>query len=789
MYVSRLDWNCIVPMAPKKHLFHAGKRKFNGHNVQKRTKLKKDKFDFRNSSYVKERDAKNEEIEARRRMIEEEKLRQRLRETDSSGEDELDPEWALLATFPGFEKYLKSVVTSSDSESSKISNTKDEERRKKKKKKEIKKIKNKKHDKIKDETSETDDDKSLYTNTKENIISLKENYDDFEDAETSREDAGLLKDPFSLHLRNDMDDKLYQAVSVIPQVVETTTLLWPVLGNLIYQIPKPLGQEKNQLMNARKFLDDEDKQYTNYGKIPSLIKTIDWNKLYVKSQIQNNLIKANPSTRDDIDKDYVGLTPLQKELFSVINNYQDLYYPGRTFSNADQIRFVYCLHVINHVLKTRTKILHHNTKLAKSNRNGMGEVPDEYRDQGLMRPKVLIIVPFKYSCLKIVEMFISILMGEDKGGAVINKLRFMEDFTGNELTISKRNPKPEDYKLTLQGNIDDKFKIGIAITKKALKLYTKFYSSDIIIASPLGLRRVIGAEGEAERDYDFLSSIELLIMDQIDVVTMQNWDHLNHVLDHMHLQPKKSHDIDYARLRSWCVNGWTKYYRQTLIFSNIELPHINVILNRKCFNYAGRIKVANRIEPGSIRQVIIKVPQVFYKFDATDVVQAIDARMEFFLKEMLPRYKDPIMNHTLIYVPCYFDFISLRNRMMKEELSFVQICEYTEDRKVARARDTFFHSDAHFLLYTERWHFYRRTRIKSIRHLVFYQPPTYPHFYSEMCNLMQREYQNPRAGSDNNMSVSVLYNKFDALALARIVGQNRVVKMITSEEKVHTITC
>ncbi|XP_011644927.1 digestive organ expansion factor homolog [Pogonomyrmex barbatus] len=784
-------------MAPMgKQSLRGKKRKF---HAQNRPKSKKEKFDLRTTSYIQERKVKNKEIEARRRIVEKETTRRRLAEIESSEEEEEVDSWLLyLSKLSGYkhknliDKLRKPIVTSSESEDE-DSNTRDknETNKTEKKKKKLKKLEKRKIEEEKSEESEANEESvaNEELSDQDEMITINMKEDDYEDDETAQEDAGHLRDPFSLHLRNDMDDELYKAVSSTPQVTEATTLSWPILGNLVCQIPKPPVDPNNKPLKIKKLLDDE-KQYTNYGKVPSLIENIDWNKLYVKSQIQNNLIKANYNNiKNTIEKDSVPLTPLQRELFSVINNYQDLHYPERTFSNSDEIRFVYCLHVINHVLKTRTKILHHSAKLAKSNCSGMGEVPDEYKDQGLVRPKVLIIVPFKHSCLKIVEMFISILFGEDKGGSVINKLRFMEDFTGNELAMPKKNPKPEDYKLNLQGNIDDKFKIGMAITKKTLKLYTNFYSSDIIIGSPLGLRRVVGAEGETVRDYDFLSSIELLIMDQIDLVLMQNWDHLYQVLDYMHLQPKKSHDIDYSRLRSWCVNGWTKYYRQTLIFSSIETPYINTLLIKKCSNYAGQVKVANALEPGSIHKVKIKVPQVFYRFDASDLCQAIDSRLDFFLKEILPRYTDPIYNHTLIYIPCYFDFVYLRNRMMKEKMSFAMISEYTEDRKVARARDMFFHSDAHFLLYTERWHFWRRTRVKGIRHLIFYQLPTYPHFYSEMCNLMDNLYQNPRAGSEYNMSITVIYNKFDAITLAQIVGQNRATKMIESESKVHTIKC
>lgn len=97
----------------------------------------------------------------------------------------------------------------------------------------------------------------------------------------------------------------------------------------------------------------------------------------------------------------------------------------------------------------------------------------------------------------------------------------------------------------------------------------------------------------------------------------------------------------------------------------------------------------------------------------------------------------------------------------------------------------FFHSGAHYLIYSERAHFFRRTRIKGIRHLIFYQPPTWPNFYSEMINLMQEAYQNPRDGCAGSMTVTVLYTKYDMMQISSIIGSERASKLATSEKTTH----
>lgn len=67
----------------------------------------------------------------------------------------------------------------------------------------------------------------------------------------------------------------------------------------------------------------------------------------------------------------------------------------------------------------------------------------------------------------------------------------------------------------MSGNTDDCFRIGIGLAKKSLKLYTKFEESDILLCSPVGLRMIIGDQEGGLRDFNFLSSIEVLIVDKV----------------------------------------------------------------------------------------------------------------------------------------------------------------------------------------------------------------------------------------------------------------------------------
>ncbi|KAL3289839.1 hypothetical protein HHI36_023230 [Cryptolaemus montrouzieri] len=586
-------------------------------------------------------------------------------------------------------------------------------------------------------------------------------------------------DPFMKHFMNELHPNLLESISASPPNVRTTTVFWPNLGELIIKIPLC---SKTVVPQDCKTILGEEKNFNEGGQLPKVynLQQTTLVDMHIKLQIVNNLVKIKaPEYSETKNGHEEFMTPLQNEIFSIINNYQDLEYTQRTFENAEDIRFVYCLHIVNHILKTRTKILNHNAKLADTS-----DMSDDYRDQGLVRPKVLVIVPFKESALKIISLLETILMNDDKGH-VMNKKRFLEEYTGNEIPMPKKNPKPLDFQTTFVGNTSDDFKIGISITKKSLKLFADFYSADIIIGSPLGLRTVIGAEGESERNFDFLASIEILLLDQTEIFMMQNWDHLVHIFDHLHLQPKEFHGTDFSRVRLWCLAGQAKFYRQTLIFSSINLPEISSLFNKKCSNFAGYIKVRNIIETGSISRILVQLPHRFYKFTANNLAESIDKRFEFFTNNILPHHRTTQMRQTMIFISDYFDYVKLRNYFKKEMLTFTQICEYSKPEKVARARDMFFHGDACFMLYTERFHFYNRISLKGIRHIIFYSPPHFPHFYSELCNLMQEALMNKKIGHSTNMTVSVIYSKYDFNYLSAIVSSERAQSMLKSENNVH----
>ena len=320
-----------------------------------------------------------------------------------------------------------------------------------------------------------------------------------------------------------------------------------------------------------------------------------------------------------------------------------------------------------------------------------------------------------------------------------------------------------------------------------------------------------------DRDYDFLSSIELLIVDNADVLMMQNWEHMASILEHMHMQPKKSHETDFSRVRYSFLDGHARFYRQTLVFSRIPAPAINALFNKHCHNYAGKCQIdllaSARYQTGTICHIAYPLAQVFHRVECDSPLELPNARFQFFVDKVthlssressslflfnlilhsiilstfvkiLPRFRDEMMSHTLIFISSYFDFVRIRNYFKKNDVNSMNISEYSDNKSIDRARYLFYHGKVHFLLLTERFHFYKRYKLRGISHLIFYDLPHYAEYYSNFCNYLPdpKRFKN---GALENFSSTVLYSKFDAQRLCAVVGRNRATHMLNSDKSVH----
>ncbi|KAL3320069.1 hypothetical protein Ciccas_001258 [Cichlidogyrus casuarinus] len=381
-----------------------------------------------------------------------------------------------------------------------------------------------------------------------------------------------------------------------------------------------------------------------------------------------------------------------------------------------------------------------------------------------------------------------------KGAVVSNKKRFDQDFSpieGLENESKKTSNKPDDFKHLFSNNTDDHFRIGLTIAKKSVKLYSPFADSDVIVASPLGLKTIIDSD-EEDKELDIqniTASIEMLVIDRAEFLLMQNWKNVQLVVSQLNQRPTISKFPNPARIRLAHLAGLGKHYRQSLVFSSIDSPFIELLT--ACFsNFEGLAyfpyvpsfpKNMTTFIPHWIHStqesfteptMNLKTIPFFVKeaksskdleivkndtFPSEDsfgnhIVTTYEnihsnqdynnlkgsaipsARVAAFRQRILPRLIRGNDKRVLIYVPDFYDAEILKMMLQKEGLEFCYINEYSSDIEGDRFRSLFGDGKIRILMITERYYFYKRRRIVGAMNFIFLGPPSFPWFGTELIN-------------------------------------------------------
>lgn len=501
----------------------------------------------------------------------------------------------------------------------------------------------------------------------------------------------------------------------------------------------------------------------------------------------------------------------------------------------------YLLHAMNHLMKTRDRILNNNEKKTlyeKRIKEGSNDeenddgIEPEYRDQGYTRPKILILLPSRNFAYTVVSKLIDNLQMEN----VENKKKFKTQFYDSS-KISDRvyHSRPKDFEEYFDGNTSDLFVLGIKYTRKTLKLYSPLEQSDIIVASPIGLLKLYNKiESQAPKKKvdkndknnegmknNFLSSIEMCILDKAEGMMMQNWSNVTDILKkHLNQTPKEFINVDFSRIRMWAINEQSQYLTQFMCFDKYTTPEMislvkgskNVLSGSTSYIPLEQMSVIDSTNYKLYQLGLVnkfeRLKQTFmrFDFDESSIANEPEKRFEFFKNVVLPQMnKSSYKYGTLVYIPSYFDYLRVKKYLNDESsISFVAIDEYSSNSRLTRNRALFKNkaNTATLMLYTERLHFYKRFDLKGVRNVIFYQLPSDPDFYQQVLEFVANEklrvdteksntkINTAEDGDDsdeeedqeddldlNLCMVRSIYSKLDAMRFGPIVGTNNVARL------------
>ena len=575
--------------------------------------------------------------------------------------------------------------------------------------------------------------------------------------------------------------------------------------------------------------------------------------------LQRHWISCGEKSKRTKDKTTV-LSSAQAPVYSFLARYADVFdttfATGKGSNNSKNDRQtqknqhrLQILHVLNHVLTSRARIGRNNRYLKEREAAEESETMDvtleerDVRDQGFTRPTVLVLLPTRGTCYRFVKDLYKISGAfmdeeqEDRFDADYGELIEEEDDDEPMGENPKKAAEKEAHRKAVlenkgrewndffgdKANQDDDFKIGISLIPKtatkggknksnssnvSIRLYSDFFKSDIIVASPLGLKMLLTPDGSGDGDgnsdsddgndsnrkgnSDYLSSIEICLLQHSEMILMQNWDHVNDILSLLNKDPLNNNGTDFSRVRNYFLDGQGARWRQLILSSKFWDPALLSTFKRFGKSLSGQLKIRRKIrdEDASLSRVLVPIKQVFQKVPAATFAQQSKARVNYFIKNLWPELQKNDQKHILVFIPSYFDFCSLRNALLKldQKHLFVSVTEYSRGTEIGRGRARFLQGRKPLMLYTGRAHYFHRHAIKGVRNLIVLGLPEHPEFYTDCVNIIQTMGSSGDdtldEGQHHETSCLALFTKYEAHALERIVGSSNASRMLGSSNSI-----
>lgn len=468
---------------------------------------------------------------------------------------------------------------------------------------------------------------------------------------------------------------------------------------------------QNNILNEKNlktfnYFNQKFGEYTFVGK--------EKNNFSIQSQISKNLHKA-----EILDKLFPDLPKSPKEIdleldlnfnfrfFKYLESYNNIFFNSSDIVLRQELLSTYIFHILNHISKRKEQIqvndaihrlynlniestktqlketLFENDDLTFLNKynnelisyhndyfkefkiknyvsmktlediKANTEIDELVKDQGFTSPKVLILCPFKKHAKILIEEMVNILFAGDWKG-VGNKKKFNEEFEEAE-------------------SMNDCFRLGItfdAIENK-IKLYTSFDESDIIVCSPLGLKLANTSDNVSANNkvYDFLSSIEIVLMDFSEIFLYQNIQHLEEILSFVNKMPKNNQNInDIYRIMDVFKENKMQNLRQSIVISHFKSVDLEMIYQGFFQNSLGTYKFYEKYKNILVdfnqkdeNDLNIKFEFKILKYENN--LDILDNKYNFFVKNVITSFnpldlEKPSRNIRKTYN--YFRFINSR---------------------------------------------------------------------------------------------------------------------------------